>query len=67
LGRTYTANVAASNKCSREYWIEWGSGVKLDNLSLNSFKCNIAASSNAVLHKINGVLLYDKDQETKWK
>ena len=67
LGKTYTANVAASNKCCREYWVEWGSGVKLDNLSLNSFKCNIAASSNAVLHKINGVLLYDKDQETKWK
>ena len=67
LGKTYTANVAASNKCCREYWVEWGSGVKLDNLSTNSFNCNIVASSNAVLHKINGVLLYDKSQETKWK
>ena len=67
LGNTRTANVAASNKCSREYWVEWGSGVKLDNLSENSFRCSIAASSNAVIHKINGVLLYDKSQETKWK
>lgn len=67
LGKTYTANVAASNKCCREYWVEWGSGVKLDNLSTTSFRCSISASSNAVLHKINGVLLYDKSQETKWK
>jgi hypothetical protein len=67
LGRTYTANVAKSNKCCREYWIEWGSAVKLDNLRTTSFRCSIAASSNAVLHKINGVLLYDKSQETKWK
>jgi hypothetical protein len=67
LGRTYTANVAESNKCCREYWIEWGSGVKLDNLRTTSHRCSIAASSNAVLHKINGVLLYDKSQETKWK
>ena len=67
LGRTYTANVAASNKCCREYWVEWGSGVKLDNLSTSSYKNIISASSNAVIHKINGVLLYDKSQETKWK
>lgn len=67
LGKTYTANVTASNKCCREYWVEWGSGVKLDNLSNSSYKNNIVASSNAVIHKINGVLLYDKSQETKWK
>ena len=67
LGKTYTANVAASNKCCREYWVEWGTQVKLDNLSTTSYRCNITASSNAVLHKINGVLLYDKSQETKWK
>ena len=67
LGRTYKANVAASNKCCREYWVEWGSGVKLDNLSTTSYNCSITASSNAVLHKIDGVLLYDKKQETKWK
>lgn len=67
LGNTYTANVAASNKCCREYWVEWGSGVKLDNLRTTSHKCLISASSNAVLHKINGVLLYDKSQQTKWK
>lgn len=67
LGRTYTANNAASNKCCREYWMEFGSGVKVDNLRTNSFKCSIAASSNAVLHKINGALLFDASQETKWK
>ena len=67
LGRTFTAKTAESNKCCREYWIELGSGVKVDNLRTGAYKCGISSSSNAVLHKIDGVLLYDKSQETRWK
>ena len=67
LGRTYTANTAASNKCCREYWMLLGSGVKVDNLRTGAYKCQISSSSNAVLHKIDGVLLFDKSQETRWK
>lgn len=67
LGRSYTADPAKSNICSREYWMELGSGVKVDNLRSGAYKCLISSSSNAVLHKIDGVLLYDKSQETRWK
>lgn len=67
LGNTYTALTNASNKTCREYWMEFGSGVKIDNLRTQSYKCTISSSSNAVVHKINGVLLYDKNQESRWQ
>ena len=53
------------NKPGREMWIELSSGA--DELTANNvYKSKIAASSYIVVHKINGVLCYDKIQQKSW-
>ena len=53
------------NKPGREMWIELSSGA--DELTANNvYKSKIAASSYIVVHKINGVLCYDKIQQKNW-
>ena len=46
------------NKTCREYWI---SGKSTSKTRL------LYSSSNAVVHKIDGVLLYDESQKTNWR
>lgn len=59
-----------SNIICREYWIKLPNSTasKLVNPSnTTSRNATIESSSNVVVHKINGVLLFDKDiQETNW-
>jgi hypothetical protein len=54
------------NKPGREMWIELPSGY--DALTANNvYNSKIAASSYIVVHKINGVLCYDKTiQQKNW-
>lgn len=52
------------NKACREYWVESKKGSKFDTSVLKStpYECVISSSSDAVVHKIDGVLLYSQDQ-----
>ncbi len=53
------------NKICREYWIS-GMPSRLTS-STNTASALISSSSNAVVHKIDGVLLFDQSQLTRWK
>ena len=57
-----TSNVITNggfyNKICREYWIKGTPGSETATLE---------SSSNAVVHLIDGVLLFDDSQKTKWR
>lgn len=52
------------NKPCREYWVESKKNSKFDTSVLRNtpYECVISSSSDAVVHKIDGVLLYSQDQ-----
>ncbi len=50
------------NNTCREYWIENQEGSQAWDKAML-----LRASSNAVIHQIDDVLLYSKDQQTRWQ
>lgn len=52
------ANGGFYNKICREYWIKGDPG---------SYAATLETSSNAVVHMIDGVLLFDNSQRTPWR
>lgn len=54
------------NKACKEYWLKTTGAKVLPTVS-NVYKCTVTSASNAVVHKIDGVLLYDKSQQNNWR
>lgn len=62
--RKVVTTAGSYNIPCREYWIN--KEVSATKATAYSYKATISSSSHAVVHKIDGVLLYNKSQLTNW-